>query len=327
MSFIISVDTNQALDSVEIAKRVIEKEKDGIDALFNWVGEDFTKAIELIMSNKGRLILSGMGKSGHIAKKIAATLASTGTASYYVHPSEASHGDLGMIDKNDVVMLFSNSGETIELKDIINYCKRFRIPIISVVRKKTSLLVEASDIALILPDVKEVCDVNAPTTSTTMMLVLGDAIAVTLLEKRSFDSRDFKIYHPGGNIGRNILKVTDLMHTGEALPIIYYKRPMSEVLIEMSKKSFGCVALINEEGNMVGTITDGDLRRHISDNFTQILAENIMTKNPQIISSDSLASSALAMMQEKVVTALFIVDHNKPKGILHIHDILKAGVI
>lgn len=308
-------------------KRVLALEIKGLEALESWLDSKFTDALNLIHSCKGRVILSGMGKSGHVARKIAATLASTGTPALFVHPGEASHGDLGMVTKDDVVILLSNSGETSELGDIINYSKRFSIPLIGIVRRNTSVLVEASDVALILPAVPEATDTKAPTTSTTMMLALGDAIAIALLERRGFTNDEYGVFHPGGKLGAAFIKVKDLMHKEDELPLVPENMSMSNVLIEITAKRFGCAGVLNENGDMVGIITDGDLRRHMSPDIIAKPASQIMTHNPKTIAPLSLATKALNIMQEKSITSLFVIEEKKPIGILHIHDILRAGVI
>ncbi len=312
---------------IESARKVLEIEIKGLKALERWLDDKFIAAIDLIYSCTGRVILSGMGKSGHVARKIAATLASTGTPAFFVHPGEASHGDLGMVTKNDVVILLSNSGETSELGDIINYSKRFSIPLIGIVRRETSILVTASDVALILPNIPEATETNAPTTSTTMMLALGDALAIALLERRGFTNDDYGIFHPGGKLGAAFIKVKDLMHKGKEVPLVHEDMKMSDVLIEITRKRFGCAGVIKQNGEISGIITDGDLRRHMSPNITERTASDIMTKNPITIGLEDLASKSLSIMQDKTITSLFIIDDKKPVGILHIHDILKAGVI
>jgi len=316
-----------AKQDIAHAQLTLEKEIDGLSQLKHWLDDHFHQAVELLASTKGHVILSGMGKSGHIANKIAATLSSTGTPALFVHPGEASHGDLGAITKNDVLILFSNSGETIELKDIINYAKRFSIPLIGVVRRKTSVLADAANVALILPEAPEACLINAPTTSTTMMLALGDALSVALLERKGFTVEDFAVFHPGGKLGTGFIKVKDLMHKGDAVPISNEDTPMSQVLIEMTSKRFGCVALVNKKHLLTGIITDGDLRRHMSNHLTIQPATAIMTKNPITISEHQLATEALAIMQKKCITSLFIVQDKRPVGILHIHDLLQAGIL
>lgn len=312
--------------ATDSAQKVFTYAIEGVKALDAWLGEPFEQAVDLMASIKGRVILSGMGKSGHVARKIAATLASTGTPAFFVHPGEASHGDLGMVTENDVIVLLSNSGETKELKDIILYCKRFSIPVIGMVRRKKSALVDASDVALILPEVPEATHVNAPTTSTTMMLVLGDALAVALLERHGFDAEQFSRFHPGGKLGAAFLKVSDLMHKGKALPLVSESAPMSEVIVETTKKSLGCAVVVDKNEQVIGIITDGDLRRHIQDDIASLTAVDVMTKSPLTITPQMLASEALAVMEKKSITSLIVTKDAKALGVIHIHDILRAGV-
>jgi len=268
-----------------------------------------------------------MGKSGHIARKIAATLASTGTTAFFVHPGEASHGDLGMITKNDALILLSNSGETAELHALIAYSKRFSIPLISIVRKETSTLVNASQISFILPEIPEASPINAPTTSTTMMLAWGDAISVALFEKKGFNSEDFSIYHPGGKLGAAFIRIKELMKKNEQLPIVTPDILMSETIIIMTSKSLGCAAVIDPNGKPIGIVTDGDLRRHMGEKLLNTKTADIMHENPLTVSKEMLAAEALAIMNEKKITSLFAVDDNgKLIGIIHIHDILRAGI-
>ncbi len=317
---------NQNKD-IQIAKKVLEDEIKGLNALKNEINGDFTKALEMISNLKGRVILSGMGKSGHIANKIAATFASTGTPAFFVHPSEASHGDLGMITENDAVIVISNSGESVELKDIVAYTKRFNIPTIAIVSNPKSTLAKASDIVLLLPKVPEACPLGmAPTTSTTMTLALGDCLAVCLLQRKGFTLDDFKLRHPGGKLGAKLLKAENLMHSGDKIPLASEKEQMKDVLITMSAKGFGCVCVVDDNKKMQGIITDGDLRRTMCNDFLLLKAWQIMTKNPVTISPDTLAVEALRIMNEKKITALFVVENKVPLGILHMHDCLRAGV-
>jgi arabinose-5-phosphate isomerase len=305
----------------------IKTEIKGLESLLDFFGENYVKAVDLIINCKGRVIVSGMGKSGHVAHKIAATFASTGTPAFFIHPSEASHGDLGMITKNDVVMLLSNSGETKELKDIIYYCKRFEIPIIGIIRRLESELTKASTVPLVLPAIPEANPVNAPTTSTTMMLALGDAIAVSLIDARHFNSDSFVTFHPGGKLGSNFLKVRELMYVGAAIPLVKTHDKITDVLREMSEKKLGCTGVIDKNNTLLGIITDGDLRRHISNDFLSKTAEEIMTKNPKTISADTIAASAVATMNGKSITTLFVIDEaQKPIGILHLHACLRSGI-
>jgi arabinose-5-phosphate isomerase len=311
---------------IKSATSAIQTEIKGLEALLSFFDNKYIEAIDLILNCKGRVIISGMGKSGHIANKIAATLASTGTPSFFIHPAEASHGDLGMITENDVVILLSNSGETKELKDIIYYCKRFSIPIIGIIRRKESELTFASTIALVLPQIAEANSINAPTTSTTMMLALGDAIACSLIDARSFDKEKFGLFHPGGKLGSNFLKVKNIMRINDDLPLVNDKAKLSDALIEMTKKCLGCIGIINEKQDLIGIITDGDIRRHIENNILDKNATEIMTKNPITVNSNSLAIEALAIMNQKSITSLFVIDNGKISGVIHIHDCLKSGI-
>ncbi len=317
---------------IKSARKTIEAEIAGLNSLLEFLGDSFVKAVEIILNSKGRVIISGMGKSGHIANKIAATMASTGTTAFSIHPGEASHGDLGMITKDDVVILLSNSGETKELKDIIYYCKRFSIPIVGIVRRQDSELSNAADAPLILPEVPEATDIKAPTTSTTMMLALGDALAIALMEAKGFSNKDYGVFHPGGKLGAEFIKVKDLMRSGDRVPTVSSHAFLPKTLFEMTSKHLGCTGVINKEGKLIGIITDGDLRRHISKNFMKLSAADLMTKNPIVINPDMLAVQAVAMMNQKNITSLFVVknpdiEEREVVGILHIHDCLKAGVI
>lgn len=313
-------------DDIASARYVLEQEIKGLQALNDYLGEHFIAAVELIAATKGRLIVSGMGKSGHVARKIAATMASTGTPSYFVHPGEASHGDLGMITQQDCVMLLSNSGETAELRDIVAYCVRFDIPLIGVVRRAASTLVEESTVPLVLPDIAEASPTGAPTTSTTMMMALGDALAIALLERRGFTREEFHVYHPGGKLGQAFTRVSSLMHKGEEVPLSKPDSPMSDVLLTMTAKRFGCAGVV-ENGRLIGVVTDGDLRRHLKSDMLALDAQAVMTHNPVTITTNALATEALQVMNNKSITSLFVVDDaNKPIGIVHIHDCLRAGI-
>ena len=313
-------------DDIASARYVLEQEIKGLQALNDYLGEHFIAAVELIAATTGRLIVSGMGKSGHVARKIAATMASTGTPSYFVHPGEASHGDLGMITQQDCVMLLSNSGETAELRDIVAYCTRFTIPLIGVVRRAASTLVEESNVPLILPDIAEASPTGAPTTSTTMMMALGDALAIALLERRGFTREEFHVYHPGGKLGQAFTRVSSLMHKGNEVPLTQPDTPMSEVLLTMTAKRFGCAGVV-QNGILVGVVTDGDLRRHLKSDMLALNAQAVMTRNPVTITAHALATEALQVMNSKSITSLFVVDEaGKPVGIVHIHDCLRAGI-
>lgn len=319
--------TDAKQQDIAHGKAVLKQEILGLQALEEAMGEAFARAVALIAGLKGRLIISGMGKSGHVGRKIAATMASTGTPAYFVHPGEASHGDLGMITPSDGVLLLSNSGETAELADMIGYCKRFSIPLLAMVRRKTSMLVEAADVPMVLPEIPEASPTNAPTTSTTMMLALGDALAVALLERRGFTREDFSVFHPGGKLGKAFIRVSDLMHKGDELPLVTEGEAMQKVLLTMTAKRFGCAGVCGADGLLLGVITDGDLRRHMQENLLAQVAREVMTKNAVTIVPAALAAQALAMMNERGITSLFVTEQNRPVGILHIHDLLRAGVV
>lgn len=317
-------------DAAQLLKRareVIAREVEGLEAVSAALDDTFLALVEKIAALKGRVIISGMGKSGHIARKIAATLASTGTPAYFVHPSEASHGDLGMITADDLVMCLSNSGETHELRDIIAYTRRFSIPLVALVRRETSVLVDAADIAIVLPAIPEASPTGAPTTSTTMMLAYGDALAMALLELKGFNKDDFGIYHPGGKLGTQFIRVESLMHQGEELPLVNTDTPMTKALITMTAKRFGCAGVLDEKGALVGVITDGDLRRHMGADLMGQHAASVMSSHAITIAPQSLAAEALGIMNAKSITCLFVVEAGKPVGILHIHDCLRAGVM
>lgn len=314
-------------DDITVGRKLLEVEIAGLQALSDAMDEKFIAAVDVIANMKGRLIISGMGKSGHIARKIAATMASTGTPAYFVHPGEASHGDLGMITPDDAMLLLSNSGETSELRDMVAYGARFNIPMIAMVRRATSMLVEAADVPLVLPDTPEASPTGAPTTSTTMMLALGDAIAVALLERKGFTAEDFQTFHPGGKLGQRFVKVKDLMHDGDALPLVLSSMPMQQVLLEITSKAFGCAGVVNDKGVLQGIITDGDLRRHMESNLLEKQAGDVMTVSPLTIKPNSLAGEALQIMNDKQITTLFACEESgKVAGIIHIHDCLRAGI-
>lgn len=315
---------------IDSAIQTIQTEIEGLNSLFSCFDDNYIKAIDLILNCKGRVIVSGMGKSGHVGNKIAATLASTGTPAFFIHPAEASHGDLGMISKDDVVILLSNSGETKELRDIIFYCRRFEIPIIAMVRRAESELVRSSTIPFILSKIPEANKVNAPTTSTTMMLALGDAIAVSLIDAKNFNDEKFGVFHPGGKLGAAFTRVKDIMRKGSEIPLVNQNKKMSEALLEITSKHLGCTAVLDDKNNLVGVVTDGDLRRHIASNFLEKTAAEVMSKSPATISGNMLAVDAIALMNKKSITSLFVSDEesgqNNVIGILHIHDCLRAGV-
>jgi len=313
--------------SREIAADVFRIEADALRAMADAVPAGFDAAVQLIMRQKGRAILCGMGKSGHIGRKIAATLASTGTPAFFVHPGEASHGDLGMVTKGDVAILLSNSGETAELSDIIAHCQRFLIPMIAITSRADSTLARAAEVALTLPDAPEACAIGmAPTTSTTMTLALGDALAVAVMNLRGFEKEHFLQFHPGGKLGAQLLRVSNIMHIGDDLPLVDAQMPMAEALVVMTAKGFGTAGVL-QDGVLMGIITDGDLRRHM-DGLTGKTAKDVATINPRTIQADAFASEALALMQEFKINSLFIPDQNgAPLGLIHIHDCLRAGVI
>lgn len=314
---------------LKTARRTLELEVEGIEALIASLGEPFINAVETMSRADGRVIVTGIGKSGHIGKKIAATLASTGTPANFVHASEASHGDLGMITKDDVVLALSWSGETAELRDIISYTKRFSISLISMTSGSDSALAEAADIALLLPKVAEACPngLQAPTTSTTMQLALGDALATALLERNGFDTSKYKDFHPGGKLGAMLTHVSDIMHSGAELPVTSPHTLMSDALVVMTRKGLGCIGVTGAEGELIGLITDGDLRRHMGADLLSKPVSEIMTADPKVLAPSTLASEALSFLNESQITSIFIVEKGKPVGLVHIHDFLRAGVI
>ncbi|MDX1712061.1 MAG: KpsF/GutQ family sugar-phosphate isomerase [Rhodovibrionaceae bacterium] len=292
--------------------------------------ESFVRALDILDGVTGRVVVTGMGKSGHVGRKIAATLASTGCPALYVHPGEASHGDLGMVTPADAVIALSNSGNTAELNDIIAYARRFSIPLIGMTARAKSALGEQSDALLLLPSAEEACPMGlAPTTSTTVMMALGDALAVTLLERRGFSAQDFHVLHPGGSLGARLLKVADIMHTGDELPLCRPETAMDEAILVMTERKFGCVGVVDGDGKLAGIVTDGDLRRHMSDALLKQSAGEIMTRDPLTIGAQALAAEALGQMNQgpRQITSLFVVDEDRhPVGIVHIHDCLRAGV-
>ncbi len=316
-----------ARDLLESAKKVLRLETKGLQALSDSLDETFNETLDLLLAMQGRAVVTGMGKSGHIANKIAATMASTGTPAFFVHPGEASHGDLGMITSGDVVIALSFSGETAELADLVSYTKRFAIPLIGVTGSNSSALAEAASVALVLPAITEACPMGlAPTTSTTVMLALGDALAVALLESKGFSSDDFQVFHPGGKLGDQLQKVADVMHTGESLPLVPNNIAMSEAILVMTAKSFGCLGVVDKYGVLQGVITDGDLRRHMGPELLNQLTGQVMTTNSTSIRPEALVNEALRTMTSKFITALFVLENEQPIGIIHIHDCLRVGV-
>jgi len=320
--------TSSTIDFLTTGRRVIAREAEALGLLGASLDDSFAKAVELILASNGRVIVSGMGKSGHIGRKIAATFASTGTPAQFVHPAEASHGDLGMVTAGDVALVLSNSGETSELADIIAHTRRFSIPLIGVAGRPGSTLLRQADVALLLPPAPEACETGiVPTTSTTMTLALGDALAVALMEHRKFTPEHFRTFHPGGKLGAKLLKVRDLLHA--EVPLIGWDQPMGDALLVISQKGFGVVGVTDDAGLLCGIITDGDLRRHM-DGLLSLKAGQVMTRNPRTIAPEDLAEKAVAVMNDRKITCLFVVDPDQPgqaKGIVHIHDCLRAGVV
>jgi arabinose-5-phosphate isomerase len=317
--------TSSSTDFLATGQRVLRREAGALTALAAAIGISFADAIGLLMQAKGRVIVSGMGKSGHISRKIAATFASTGTPAHFVHPAEASHGDLGMVAEGDVLLVLSNSGETPELANMIAHAKRFAIPMIAIASREDSTLMRQATVAILLPQVPEACETGiVPTTSTTMMLALGDALAVALMEHRAFTPDHFRMFHPGGKLGARLLKVRDLMHDDP--PLVASDLPMGEVLLEITRRGFGVVGVTDHAGDLAGIITDGDLRRHL-DGLMSHKAGEVMTRSPRTITPEALAGEALAVMNDRKITCLLVTDAGRgPIGILHIHDCLRAGV-
>jgi len=316
--------------AVSSALRTLATERDGLtmlmDAIGDGLGAVFTAAVEKIAAAQGRVIVTGIGKSGHIARKIVATLASTGTPAHYVHPAEASHGDLGMVQPEDVIVALSWSGETAELADIIGYAKRFRVPLIALTSNASSTLGHAADICLTLPKAKEACPNGlAPTTSTTIQLALGDAIAIALLEKRGFTAEHFRVFHPGGKLGARLKLVRDIMHRNERLPIVGLAANMGEAIEEISRKGFGSVIVVNPDGTLAGIVTDGDLRRNLRPDLRTLPVSAIMTKKPRTIAPDELVATALEIQESSKITALIVVENDRPVGLVHYLDLLRAG--
>jgi arabinose-5-phosphate isomerase len=314
------------MDIDKIGKEVLQKASSAISLLADKGLDNFSAVVQKILSLKGRVILSGMGKSGYIANKIAASFSSTGTPSFYIHPAEASHGDLGMIAADDLVILMSNSGETRELVDIINYCKRFSIPIIGVTMNGDSNLAKYSDYLMLIPKCDEASNLNAPTTSCSLMLALGDALMVATHEAKGLTKDHYQSYHPGGKIGADLKPISTLMHTGDKLPIAAPQTLMPEVLFTMTQKSLGCCAVVEGE-RLIGIITDGDLRRHIDANMLYLKAEDVMSNDPKFLAPNVLACEALKLMNEKGITNSLVVENGKLVGVIHIHDLLRAGVL
>ena len=322
-------NNNLQYDDLKHAVDTIDREIETLNLLKHSFDENLSKALDLLQNTKGRVIVTGMGKSGHIGRKMAATFASTGTVAFFVHPAEASHGDLGMISDEDVIIAISYSGESKELSDILIYAKRHNIPLIAITRNPNSALGKNSSLVLKLPDNGEACPLGlAPTSSTTATIVLGDVLAVDLMERRGFSVKDFRQRHPGGKLGAILCKVSDVMHKGDEIPLLTEDANMQEALLVMTGKMLGCVGIVDKKGDISGIITDGDLRRYMSPNLISEKVTDIMTKNPKVIEPDALIVDAVNMMNNtgKGITNLFVVEDKKPVGVIHIHDCLKAGV-
>jgi len=318
------------VSNISPAIRTLRMGADGLraleEALENGMGAPFEEACAVISRAAGRVIVTGMGKSGHVGAKIAATLASTGTPAFFVHPAEASHGDLGMITAADVIVAISWSGETAELRNILFYSRRFRVPLIAITSRADSTLAQSADVALIVPRVEEACPHGlAPTTSTLVQLALGDALAMALLESRGFTADEFLNLHPGGSLGASLAHIRDVMHTGARLPLAPLGTPMQEALLQISEKGFGCLAIVGDDGDLVGIVTDGDLRRHLTGDIFARRVEEVMTRDPKTIGPDMLVASALEILNSAAITALLVVEERKPVGIVHMHDLLRIG--
>lgn len=316
---------------IRSALRTLRILRDGLSALPKALegplAENFSRAFDICRAVEGRVIVTGVGKSGHIGSKIAATMASTGTPAYFVHPAEANHGDLGMITQKDAILALSWSGETSELKGILAYAKRFRIPLIAMTRDERSSLGREADACLTLPRMEEACPNKlAPTTSTMMQLAMGDALALALLEARGFSASDFRTFHPGGSLGASLTHVSEVMHSGDRLPLVSEATPMEDAIRIISQKGFGCTGVIDERGRLAGIITDGDLRRHFASPLPTMKAGEVMTKNPVTIEPSALASSAMAILNQKAITSLIVCERQKPVGLIHLHDLLRIGV-
>ena len=315
------------------ARRALVTETEGMQLLISAIdgplGDGLVAAVNRIRNAKGRVVLTGMGKSGHIARKIGATLASTGTPASFVHPAEASHGDLGMITPDDVIIMISNSGESPELRDILNYSRRFQVPLIAMTSVPSSTLGNEADIVLPLPRAREACPNGlAPTTSTLLQLALGDALAMALLEDKGFSAHDFKTFHPGGKLGAQLKHVRDIMHPREELPLANEPAKMSEALILMTQRSYGCLGVVDGDGQLIGIVTDGDLRRHMTPDLLNLNVGEVMTRSPKSIEPDALTSEALEQLNSLKITSLFVIDeHKRPLGLIHIHDLLRIGLI
>ncbi len=319
-------------NAIESALRTVSIERNGLaaleKALANGLGDPFAKAVDIIGNASGRLIITGVGKSGHIGAKLAATFASTGTPAFFVHAAEANHGDLGMIGGNDVVLAISKGGESVELRSIINYTRRFAIPLIALTCNRAGSLAKASDTVLLIPDEQEACPHGlAPTTSTMMQLALGDALAIALLEARKFTAGDFRVFHPGGKLGASLTLVGDIMHTGDRLPLVSQGTPMPEAVGILARKHFGCVAVLDADGRLCGIVTEGDMARHLTRNLSELSVDDIMTRTPKTVTKEVLATAALATLEKHHIGALIVINgDNRPIGLVHFHDLLRIGV-
>ena len=327
----VSTTPSQAAGDIVVAHRVFDYACEAVKALRGSLGGEFTQAIDKLIAVKGRVIVSGMGKSGHVARKVAATLMSTGTPAQFIHPAEASHGDLGAVTRQDALLIISWRGESAELSDLITYAKRFRIPLIGMASNPQSTLLQAADVSLVLPGVREACSMGlAPTTSTTLMLVLGDALAVALMERRGFSADQYRSFHPGGSLGRALIRVSDLMHKGAEIPLVADNVTMQQAILAMASGRLGCVGVVDKKGSLVGIVTDGDLRRHMDGDLLGRTVREVMTANPKVTAPALLAVEALAVMNDRKITQLFVLDPKdkakKPVGVLHIHDCLRAGL-
>lgn len=326
-----AVSSFDAKRAVEGGQRTLSLEASAIrllaDALSGPLAAPFVAATRIMLQARGRIIVTGMGKSGHVGQKIAATFASTGSPAFFVHPSEASHGDLGMITRDDVILALSKSGETVELTNILTYARRFGVPLVSITARTGSALAKASDVVLQLPEAEEACPHGlAPTTSTTMQLALGDSLAVALLEARGFTAHDFKVFHPGGSLGAQLSYVRDLMHSRDEIPLAGPDTLMSDAIVSITQKSFGCLGIVDADGKLIGVLTDGDLRRHMRPDLLSLPVRDIMTRQPKWAAPDVLASEALDLINRSRITALFVLEDGVPVGIVHVHDLLRAGV-
>ena len=325
-----NLKTDPVRQAVASAIRTLATEREGLvtlmDAIGNGLGEIFAAAVDRLAAAQGRIIVTGMGKSGHVARKIAATFASTGSPSHYVHPAEASHGDLGMVRPEDLIIALSWSGETTELADIIGYAKRFRVPLIAITSNQNSTLGRQADVCLTLPKAREACPNGlAPTTSTTMQLALGDALAVALLERRGFTADHFRVLHPGGRLGAQLKHVRDIMHTGDRLPIVPLGMLMADALVVHSEKSFGCAIVVDRDGSLAGIVTDGDIRRHMSGDLLSRAVDEVMTPTPLTIAPDMLVAEALDLIETRKKGALIVAEDRRPVGLVHVLDLLRVG--